>query len=192
MRDGETIELAERRTAVAVAAATVLFCLTSSALSDEGGEWVPITTKEAIEAGLYSAEEERDFFQLFTECGRIGLLVVVEDGEEIGLTKEAVETASRSRLRAARIFSPSPDPMSGLLFVYVNIGDDDMNVFSHRAQFAKFLFDDYTGLRRLSPAGWTYGGLGMHGRDVNFVLSYISRSLDAFIDDYLRVNAGEC
>lgn len=50
-----------------------------------------------------------DRFRLWTGCQPVGLLVesLSESATEIGLTEESIQTLIRSRLRAARIYTPN-------------------------------------------------------------------------------------
>lgn len=69
-----------------------------------------------------SAQEVTDYdrFQLWNDCGPMQLLVegLSKDAADIGLTKEAIETTVRSRLRTARIYNSSAEPY---LYVTVNV-----------------------------------------------------------------------
>ena len=64
---------------------------------------MPTTLLPAQEIGIF------DKFMLWSECKPIPLTVedlgLGDDAEKIGLSKEAIETAIRSRMRAARIYS---------------------------------------------------------------------------------------
>ena len=64
------------------------------------------------------AEEVSDLdrFQLWNDCRAMNLVVegLNQDAAEIGLTREAIETAVRSRLRAARLYNADAGP-----FLYV-------------------------------------------------------------------------
>lgn len=70
-----------------------------------------------------SAEEVSyyDRFELWNDCQPISLHVtpLSQDADDIGLTGEAIETAVRSRLRAARLYDP--DSWMPHLFVGVHV-----------------------------------------------------------------------
>lgn len=126
-----------------------------------------------------------DIIQLGTECGRVGLVVRVHDSEENQLTEEAVSIAARSRLRAARLYAAPGTQAMGILQARVMLSEDE---FTYRLWFEKEQLDLMSGIRDWSPTGWDQWRFGGHGGNANFVLSSITRSLDKFIDNYLRVN----
>jgi len=127
-----------------------------------------------------------DRFQLWNDCGPVGLLVegLPNDAADIGLTKDAIETAVRSRLRAARIYESSADP-----YLYVNV-----NVFGHAFSisiyFNKPLFDAASATTGYAIT-WNTGFTG-YSRDASYIISGISQGTDRFIDEYLRVNEAAC
>lgn len=128
-----------------------------------------------------------DKFRLWNECKPIQLVVegLPDRAEEIGLTKEAIEVAVRSRLRGARIYTPSS---RNYLYVRVNsIG----SAFSSRLSFQKWLRD--TNLEKSGMAeSWGTSSTGTHGNDASYILGSVSKHTDKFIDEYLRVNADAC
>lgn len=133
-----------------------------------------------------------EMVQLFAECGPVGLIVSVNGGEHIALTREAVEVAARSRIRAARLWVDPPGTVWGILHVSVEIGNDENTAFVQRVAFGKRQLDVVSGIESWSPTGWSRGFFGVHGDDPNSILSSLSQSLDHFIDDYLRVNELSC
>ena len=148
-----------------------------------------VTQAEAL------AEAERvtaDLLHLYAECGPVGLVVYVQDGEEINLTKETVEIAARSRLRAARLYAAPLTHAAGLLQISALIGPKDNHAFTYRVWFEKQKLDLMVGIRDWSSTGWSEWHFGTHGGNANFVLASITRNLDEFIDDYLRVNKDDC
>ena len=42
------------------------------------------------------------------------------------------------------------------------------------------------------PVTWQSGSTGTHGTDSSFILSNVSRHLDKFLAEYLRVNEEDC
>ena len=164
--------------------------------------WAPpigpvISHAEALEAGLISISEADDLFRLWNDCRPVGFSVhlpVTDAATRIGLTKEAVEIAVRSRLRSARIFKEHASPQSleeqhGLLVVQVQMG---RNIFLWSARFQKLMQDSATELVTWTYTGWMRSSFGGHNDDRNFILAAIAPGVDAFIDDYLRVNEPAC
>ena len=147
-------------------------------------------SSDALEKAL--AEGERvlnDMIQLGTECGPVGLIVYVHDGDEIQLTEDAVAIAARSRLRSARLYPAPGTQATGNLHVEVLLAEIE---FTYRLWFEKPQLDLISDIRSWSPTGWEGWVLGRHGGKASFVLSSIARQLDKFLDDYLRVNDFYC
>lgn len=138
------------------------------------------------------AQEEHvtnfDRFQLWNDCQPVNLLAGLEPGEAgdtAGLTVEAIETAVRSRLRAARVYDASAGPH---IYVYVHVVG---SAFHLSFDFFKRFFD--SGTYTLDYAiSWQTGATGTHSDDPGFILGGVSQATDAFIDEYLRVNADAC
>ncbi|MDE0201648.1 MAG: hypothetical protein OXK73_04360 [Rhodospirillaceae bacterium] len=152
----------------------------------------------ALIATSASAEEvsDRDRFKLWNGCRPVDLVVegLTDDSGEIGLHREDIETAVRSRLRGARIYDNDASP-----YLYVNV-----NVVG-RAYAIGFEFTRYVEVAIpfwLKPEGmgqltgfastWVTGSTGTHGSSAGFILSAVARHGDKFVDEYLRVNADAC
>ena len=137
-----------------------------------------------------------DGFKLWNSCKPVRLVVedLPDDAGKIGLRKEDIETAVRSRLRGARVYDGNASP-----YLYVNV-----NVVSHA-------FSTGVEFRRtaevvmpswLKPEGmdhligiattWHSGSTGTHGAQSGFILSSLAPHIDEFIDEYLRVNDTAC
>ncbi len=128
-----------------------------------------------------------DRFKLWNDCAPMNLIVesLPDDATEIGLSKGAVETTVRSRLRAARLFDADE-----YQYLYVNVNVVGA-AFSIRFKYYKRLFDP--ALELFGFAGrWNIGVTGTHGRDPGYILSSVSQDTDKFIDEYLRVNEDAC
>ena len=155
-------------------------------------------SRDALDTGLISGEEA---FKLWNDCRPIAFSVHLQgknEASKIGLTKEAIETAVRSRLRGARIFRDNPDLRSqlptrerryGFLQVQVHLGG---TYVSWSIRFEKLMTDLATDLVGWTPTGWRRGAFGEHAGDGNYILSSIAPVIDEFIDDYLRVNESAC
>ena len=135
------------------------------------------------------AEEVTDYdrFRLWNDCGPMTLVVenLPKDAADIGLTREAITTAVRSRLRAARLYKADALP-----YLYVNVNVVGRG-FGIGVEYNKLLMDPV--LREFGYATtWDIGSAGTLGRNSNYILSYVSQHADKFIDDYLRVNEDTC
>ena len=129
----------------------------------------------------------RDRFELWNNCKPMKVVVedLYKDVIDIGLTEEAIATAVRSRIHAARLYD-----VSVLLYPYVNVTVADLtfNVF---VQYDKWMMDVASGERGMASS-WLTGSAGMHGRDSGYILSVVSQHTDRFIDEYLRMNEDAC
>ena len=154
--------------------------------------------EEAVDSGLISSEEA---FELWNDCQPIAFSVHLQgknEASKIGLTKEAIETAVRGRLRSARIFKDDPDrrrsislppKVNGFLQVSVTLNVVSVGM---SMRFEKVMTDEASGYVGWTPTGWRRGLFGGHADDGYYVLSGIAPVIDEFIDDYLRVNESAC
>ena len=151
-----------------------------------------------LSASSASAEEvsDRDAFSLWAACAPVALEVgdVSERGREIGLRRVDIETAVRSRLRAARLYL---DVTAGpVLVVLVRVFK---GVFAVDVQLFKAVEDRSAwssmpdGVDQLFgfASTWENGNIGISD-NAHFVLSVVEHYTDKFIDEYLRVNADAC
>lgn len=129
-----------------------------------------------------------DRFQLWSDCRgmRLSVADLGEDAADIDLTEEAIETAVRSRLRAARLYDA--DAFGHFLYVNVNVF---RQVFSINVEYYKGLNDSVSGELGVATT-WQIGSVGTHGWDAGYILSAVSQYMDKFIDEYLRVNEDAC
>ena len=135
-------------------------------------------------------ERERtgDRFRLWNNCAPLDLVVenLSDDAAKVGLTREAVELAVRSRLRAARLYSEQRSTS----YLYVRIS---VLGFSHSVVIAyNKRVRDYASGESRTAITWSRGFIGTHGSSSSFILSGVSEHMDRFIDEYLRVNASAC
>ena len=135
------------------------------------------------------AKANIDRFQLWNDCRPMGLIVerLNSDSEKIGLTKEAIEVAVRSRLRSARLFS---DDIPKIYYLYINVNVKN-RAFNISVDYEKPLYDTKSEITQIATT-WSKGMVGVHGGDANYILSGVSQKTDQFIDEYLRVNADAC
>ena len=129
-------------------------------------------------------------FQLFTSCEKIGLRVNLNDdkgnAEKIGLTIQSIQNAAELKLRSARLFS-NEKYVSDLSVAVTIIG----HAFSVTIIFDKPLYDADTNTSFYATT-WQSGSTGTHGSDSGFILQALSKHIDKFLVEYLRVNEKAC
>ena len=130
-------------------------------------------------------------FRLYNACRPMQLDIqpLADDAAAIGLTKEDLQAAAESRLRAARLYTENIPESGGATFsVSVNVVG---LAFSLNVEYHKWVTDEFN---RLGTAiTWIGGSTGQHGnRNKSFVLSSLSQHLDKFLATYLRVNEAAC
>ncbi len=107
------------------------------------------------------AEEvtELDRFRLWNECRTIRLVVedMSEHASTIGLTKRAVETAVRSRLRAARLYDSNLS--NAYFYVRISIGRQALNIDVSLEKTVAEWSSNETGY----ATTWHHGSFGTHG-----------------------------
>ena len=135
------------------------------------------------------AQEGRERFQLFSDCARVNLYVVVQKSDDTvvpDMSEEVIRNAVESRLRSARIYE---DEFNWpLLNVYVQLVG---NAFSVRLSLEKYVFDVVSGETSYAET-WARSYTGTYGRDASYVLSAATELMDAFLVEYLRVNEEAC
>ena len=138
-----------------------------------------------------SAQAEKvprlDRFRLWNNCQPMQLVVesLDQDAADIGLTREAIATAVRSRLRGARLYGDT-----GPQYLYVNVNVVGQ-AWALKLEYNKTVFDLASG-ESFPATTWKTGAAGTHGRDSGYILSWMSQHTDKFIDNYLRVNEDAC
>lgn len=132
-------------------------------------------------------ERRRELFQLFTNCEPAMLSVtVVDDGYELnGLDEETVVRAARSRLRSARLLTESGASLVGIDIHIVG------GAFAVDVEFWKTVFDPVTE-HGFGAVTWETESAGTHGGNGVYVVSWVQRMMDEFLDEYLRVNEPAC
>ena len=156
-----------------------------------GAPWILATILLASPAGTAEKVTEFDRFRLENDCKPMQLMVdgLPSQATTIGLTKNVIEVAVRSRLRAARLYSEDRNRGAwSSLHVDVNVIGAAFNV---NVQYTKPMKDMATNFIFASVA-WYDGATGTHGRNGDYVLATVSLYVDKFIDEYLRVNAESC
>lgn len=142
-------------------------------------------------AGVRAQDSEDDpsnRFQFYTNCASVYLVVEYseEDAARLRLTESMIATTTRSRLRAARIYTDSrPDP---ILSVTVNVME---TVFTISFAFIRFLYNPVTDTSG-GAITWVDGSFGTHGYDAGYILQSVDQITARFIDQYLAVNESAC
>ena len=130
-------------------------------------------------------------FQLFTKCEQIRLVVqrdgnLRSDAMKNGLSNESMQIAAESRLRSANLYTNKR--LDSYLLVYVHVARNAYNV---TVEFNKTVFDKFTGHSFSAPT-WRSGSIGIHEFDPGHILSTLSRHIDKFLVEFLRVNDEAC
>ena len=135
-----------------------------------------------------------DKFQLWNNCAEIRLVFegLQAEAAEFNLRQEDIETAVRSRLRGARIYTENwfDDNGSAVPYLYINVNTVDF-AFNISVDLNKRVLDPISGQPGFAET-WQRGLVGMHSNDASYIISAVSQYTDQFIDEYLRVNAAAC
>lgn len=138
-----------------------------------------------------------ELFELFTGCESVHV-VIEELGPEarvLALHEADIQNLAESRLRAAQIYAEQPS--LPFLRVWVNIASD---AFWVQVEFNKAVYDKlardmgtaFPGVART----WARQIVGTYGTDGprggSFISSTLSRLLDEFLAEYLRINGLAC
>ena len=153
----------------------------------------PVGAEESEDFGRFM-RDEIDRFKLWNACEPIYLAVedLDDDDAKRGLTREAITTTVRSRLRAARLYSSEYAPSQPYLYANVNTlsGESRVMAYSTALEFKKSLPDPKLNGLEGHATTWETGVVGQG--DAAYILSSVSRLTDKFIDEYLRVNDSAC
>ena len=150
------------------------------------GGATPINAEDVMDS---SSKALLGRFELGNVCKPINLLVEAIDSNEeaMGLTRKAIITTVRSRLRAARLYKSGREPYRYYLYVNVNTLDP---AFTIKVQFNKMFTDPISGVEN-SAITWDKGTVGK-APNATYILSVLAELTDEFIDEYLQVNAPDC
>ena len=147
-----------------------------------------LLTASTVQAQVVS---ELDRFRLFNAYRP--MLLVVErlssDAQAAGLTRERIQLAAESRLRAARLYTESIEKANAAyLYININVGGP---AFSISVRYQKLVTDLATNSDNVAST-WNTGSTGTHGGDTGFIIQDLSSHLDRFLAGYLRVNEPTC
>ena len=137
------------------------------------------------------AVSDLDRFELFNFCRPIQLVVMdlSSDARAIGLTKEGVQLAVESRLRAARLYTESGEKANfAFLLIIVRVHSHAYNITVHYGKRVTDLATNWNGPGMM----WMNVATGTHGGNASHILQELSSSLDEFLAGYLRVNEPAC
>ena len=104
---------------------------------------------------------------------------------EIGLAKQSILNSAESRLRSARLYDSEATH-----FLYINVNVFS-GTFSTSLELHKLVWDPLI-LLAYSASTWDSRSIGTHGRDASYILSSVSRHMDEFLVEFLRVNEEAC
>ena len=156
-----------------VLAAAVLAASVSGAVGQDGPGW----------------REEVDRFKLWTGCQRMNLVVSARSMGTDGLTPESMRNLVETRLQAARLYDAAAAAAATLhLRVEKVFGAGFLIV---EMEFWKWLYDPASDHQYLTTT-WARPGYWPETSDANTVRNAVSRSLDEFLVEYLRVNKDAC
>ncbi len=139
-------------------------------------------------AASQEVEDNVARFRLLNRCGPVDLVVegLPSAAAALNLRDEDIRTLGESRLRGARLFSDSAGP-----YLYINVNVVG-RAFSADVEFYKWLNDPISG-GNWPAKTWSSGSAGTAGASGgNFILQTLSRHVDRFLLEYLRVNEDYC
>ena len=139
-----------------------------------------------------------DRFSLWTGCETMRLVVqeLGPDAADIDLSAGSLQATAEARLRAARLYTDktlrfdADDSLVPISILYVDV-DIVGAAFTIQLRFFKPVHDPASDLTNTAVT-WFSGSSGTHGRDSTFILGLVSRLLDEFLVQYLRVNEAVC
>ena len=158
------------------------------------------TSAERVAKIIKRIDKGIERFELFNAC--LPMLLIVEqlhdDAADINLTRETLQAAAESRLRAGRLYREFFGPIRtekqyeestnlAVLSVQVNVVGAAFNI---NVQYQKRVTDAFG--ETTSTTTWQTSVTGTHGGNAGFIVSGLSERLDKFLAAYLRVNKSAC
>ena len=140
---------------------------------------------------VYAVEETSEAtkrFQLFNNCQQICLTVheLSDNAVKLGLTRKSIQNATEIRLRSAHLYDNRP--LNSCLSVGVYVFEQ---VFLAELGFRKRIFDRFSDHNGLALT-WRTGKFERHGNRSELIMSHVSRLIDQFLVEFLRVNDEAC
>lgn len=141
-------------------------------------------------AGSTNAEDkwpsDWDRFRLWDRCRPMDLRVFVDEGaSELGLTRDVITRAVRSRLRSAGLYAKGGESE---LFAGVQVLSVSFQV---NLYYRKKLMDPIS-MQVARAITWRDGSFGTHRLDPQYILVAVTTLMDGFVDEYMRVNGMVC
>ena len=146
-----------------------------------------LLTASTVQAQAIS---DRDRFKLFNACRPMKLVVenLTPDAQAVGLTRERIQLAVESRLRAARLYTESTEKANDTyLYVYIHVVGHAFTIIVSYYKLVTDLVNNSNGL----ATTWIAEGTGT-SEDAGFIIQGLSGHLDEFLAGYLRVNEPAC
>ena len=139
------------------------------------------------ETAQLSEDEKFERFQLFDSCRSMRLAVVDSQSgsTDINLSKDSIRDAVESRLRSARLYDSAG---SSVLEISVAVSGA---AFEIGIRFYKKVLDYSSNIVYRTPT-WALRSVGTHGKDSDYIYSNVSRVMDTFLVQYLRINEAKC
>lgn len=147
--------------------------------------FVLMTIGTAVAKQHRSSHEE--YFMFWNNCAPVGVAVYF-NGERVS-SDDSLERAATSRLRSARLFRPGGGN-GHLKFEFSQHLHDHVQTVLFMVRFTKLVRDNASGVQWVADT-WSIRGIG-HNITEDKLLGWLSRAMDEFIDDYLRVNESAC
>lgn len=128
-------------------------------------------------------------YQLFNHCRPVRLLVAVDfDQPVFDDLKAHLPDLAEAKLRQHRLYAGE---RRGVPLLYVDVDGYSLG-FSVIVSYSKWLPDPATDTTWLA-ATWRLGSVGVvDAQNKALVTRAVSRQLDVFIEQYLRINGGAC
>lgn len=148
---------------------------------------VILLTASTVQAQAIS---DWDRFRLFNACRPMNLVVedLSSDAQAVGLTRERIQLAAESRLRAARLYTESREKANrAYLYISIHVLGRAHSITVNYNKWVTDLANNSNGL----ATTWVTGGTGTHDT-AGFIIQYLSSYLDEFLAEYLRVNEPAC
>lgn len=125
-------------------------------------------------------------FSLFANCAPMNLVVDVSlKGAEVDLSESSVQAAAESRLRSARLYDA--DALFHLFVGVVTAG----HAYGISLEYYKYVNDISSDSYGYATT-WASTSVGTHGGNPGYILGNISKYMDEFLVEFLRVNEEAC
>lgn len=132
---------------------------------------------------------ERKTFRLLHNCDKVAFLIFFSDDSNMkGLSKDRLKIVVESRLRGARLFREIFPAVNPMLSVSVFANERWYGV---DLEFQKLLFDPHSEITQPIKT-WETRTTEKNNGNAEDVVGTLSRLLDEFIVEYLRVNEKAC